>query len=104
MGHVGHLDQIVLAPQEADPGPCQFPAKPFPPVQAYAQVERKPRLEADVHESEPWMLQIEVVMQALARHEPQFQLLDFSIRSDFERMAVLDATEHANKPFVDAIV
>src|SRR5579862_9946159 len=100
---IGNPRETVVAFAEPDALTLQTHGQPLASIDADVQVEWKPRLQPRVNQTQPRMLEIMVVVQALARDQMQFQQLAPAIAPNLEAAAHFHCAQDADQPFTNAI-
>src|SRR5688572_1298490 len=96
-------DERVVTLYIADASVVHLPCEPEPAVEADGDLEREPRLHAQVHETELGMLEIEVVMQALAWPQFEVELVRRAVAPNEVGQARIDDVEEPNQTFAHAV-
>ena len=97
-GKVLHPGKAVVLPPVSQTFGIHLPSQPLPSVQADLQGERKPGLQAGVHETEPGMNEVVIEVEAFPLPSHQFQAFHFSIPAHGETPAGLHAAQYTDQP------
>ncbi len=101
--HIGHIEDAIVALHVSDIGRLELLCQPLPAVDAHVHSERKPRLQAQMHETSNGVLKVEVVVQALVVAVLQLKLLLLAVSMHRIRPAWLHTAEHADQSVAHAI-
>jgi len=102
-GQILHPHQRVVVTAIPDPGPVELAGQPFPAVDVDLDLIGQPRLDADMHEPELGVDQIQVVVHAFPFPADRLQPAGAMIAPHLHRPARLDRRQHAHHPFGDRI-
>ena len=100
---VFQLQEAVVALPIAQAGGVELAGQPLAAVDRNVDREREPGLQAEVHEPELAVLQIEVVVQALLSPSAELQHSPLGIAVNFVGEAGFHGTEDTNQAFLDAV-
>ena len=90
-------DEGVVLLEVADAGGVELACQPVAAVEDDLDLERRPGLDADVHRPVDRVVEIEVLVQALAEGGSQFEVFGLCIAMDLITAAGLDATEDGDE-------
>ena len=90
-------DETVFLLAVADAGPVKRSRQPLPAIHPDLHGERKPGLDAGMHQTELRVQPVVIMMQALAQTRLQLQVFRLRIAVDLERGARLDTSQHTNQ-------
>ena len=100
---VGDPAKRIVALQVGDAGLVELAGEPEPAVQADHQLERKPRLQPQVHEAPLRVLEVKVVMQAAPFAQVQAGGVRDRVLAQLISQARFEDAEDAHQPVVDLV-